>query len=233
MSYDSLLPELEAAELRSYFAGGGSELGLRSSLGAQLERAEARKPPKGGPRGSRAVTLHPARSPSYPDLADRMGEAAVDWLRVDKRLKAAGPRARRVLEALHGPEATLEPILPLYGALGRVMLLTKASGDATAGVLRQADEEGRKARLYKRDADAHGGCLESARWLAEVRTEARELATWAEMAYAATRPPKGQGEGGPDEREAERRAHYAGRVDEHRRVVFSTPSAKRAAGGGR
>ncbi|HEU4407288.1 MAG TPA: hypothetical protein VFS43_18615 [Polyangiaceae bacterium] len=241
----AMLP-YERDELRRFFSShSGATLGLHSSLGPQLERALNTKPPAGSPRGSRKVSSKATRSPSYPDLADRLGSDTVDWLRIDRRLtqagshpKRAGLTARRVLEAYLAPDDSPEPVLPLYQGLGRVMLLTRASGDATAAVLRRADEAGRK------------GDREAAAWLAEIRIEAEGLVAWAEDAYARARPrPQTRaemaGELGKVLEDAARDADrdkgvfrgprpkapaLPGRTDGQGRVVFSTPSAKAAGG---
>jgi hypothetical protein len=136
--------------------------------------------------------------------------------------RSAGQRTLRLVELPHLDYLTLDhghaaPLLPLYEGLGRVMLLTRACGGAREVDVRRADEAGRK------------GDREAAAWLAEMRTEADRLVAQAEVAYAATRPPKGQGRGGRDG-DGERRGYFAGRTDEAGWVVFATPSAKAVGG---
>jgi hypothetical protein len=236
----SALTPLEVEGLRRFFAGSGAALGEKSPLGAQLKR----------------MRLGLSRQTSCPDLADQLGQDTVDWLKVDRRLRQAGPKARRVLEALLGPadvrgpdsdrepgdpapdHGHVAPVLPLYGEVGRVMLLTKAAGGASEADLRKADALARK------------GNREAASWLAEVRAETDELIAWAEAAYAKTRPPRQTraemaGELGKVLDDAQRDADrtkgvfrgprprappLAERIHGQRRVVFATPSAMRAAG---
>lgn len=69
----SALPPLQVVDLQlSFRHRGAAALGLRSSLGPQLEHAANRKAPAGGPWGSLRVASRETRSPSFSDLADRL-----------------------------------------------------------------------------------------------------------------------------------------------------------------
>jgi hypothetical protein len=128
----SALTPLEVEGLRRFFAGSGAALGEKSSLGAQLERAR----------------LGLTRQTSSPDFADVLGQDTVDWLKVDRRLRAAGPKARGRTtdapaparhEARYGADPTVHPQHD-DGAAGR------AWHEASVGTLSFWDAEGEHLR---------------------------------------------------------------------------------------
>lgn len=202
----------EKSALREYFAGGGRATGEKSPFGAQLERAR----------------LGLGREPSSPDLGDRQGQETVDWLKVDRRLRACRPETQRMLSAVYSPpdvrgkdpdwkkgdappdHGHVRPVLADYGELGPALALCPS---APRG----------RAELERLGRDAQAGKPKAVARMAKIRAWTDGAIAHAESDYAATRPKK--------KTPSEERAEAAATLDGIVRDAFGL--GRRAAGGSR
>lgn len=215
-----LFPD-ESADLAWKFGGEAeAALGVRSWLGPMGDRL-------------RAGTVGCSTSGEARDI----GDVARRLSRIDERLARVPERSRRWLAVYHGgfqargidpdrkkgdappDHGHVEPPLRDAGPLGLVMAAMSGASSKTLRDLTSKAAKGQPGATSKITA-------------LRMKAEGAMAKAWAD--FAATRPraddatAKKRRAEANRRKEADRRGHFAGRVDEGMRVVYATPSAARA-----